>query len=333
MKTAEPLWYQSYSNGITCGLCEHYCFLIPGQHGLCANQQNIDGKLVNTTFGEPYALSISHMEDRPFLHLLPGTTALGLGTKGCNMHCPYCQNHTISQHYENAEPLSLSPEAVVKLALDNGVKAIAYSYNDPVVFYQYAKEIGTIAKTKGLKNLFQTAGMGSELLFADLVTWADGIHMDLKSFNPAYTKSVLGGNLCALKERLRFVAGSAAWLEVTTLLLNKVNDSDDELRAIAAFIAGELGPHVPWHISAFTPANHRLNHKPTASESLLNAYEIGKAAGLHNVYFGNVPWLNETRCPECDTLLLQRRDYEIFENNLVGGCCPHCNRTLEGVWS
>lgn len=326
-------WFESYANGITCLLCEHYCFLTPGQVGICANQKNSGGELETLFFGAPSALSITHMEDRPFLHLLPGTNALALGTKGCNMHCPYCQNHELTQHYEQVEPLELQPGQVVKLALENGAKSIAYSYNDPVVFYPYAKAIGLIARDKRLKNLFQTAGMASPMLCDDLESWADGVHVDLKSFNPAYYKSVLGGSLCVVRENLRQLAKKELWMEITTLIINGVNDSDAELEAIAAFIAEELGAHIPWHISAFTPANYRINLSPTSTASLLRAYEIGKAAGLHYVYFGNVPWLNDTRCPECDALLIQRREYEILENNLEQGCCPQCQRTIEGVWS
>lgn len=326
-------WYQSYANGITCLLCEHYCFLTPGQVGQCANQQNLNGELVTTTFGRPSALSITHIEDRPFLHLLPGSTALALGTVGCNMHCPGCQNHHLSQHFEQIEPLELEPGHVVKLAMENGARSIAFSYNDPVVFYPYAKAIGKIAADKKIKTLFQTAGMGSAMLTDDLSEWATAVHIDLKSFNPAFYKSVLGGSLCVIRENIRTLAKKANWLEITTLIVNGANDSDEELHAIATFIAEELGPHIPWHISAFTPSNHRQRMKPTSTASLLRAFEIGKAAGLHYVYFGNVPWLNETRCPSCDTLLIQRREYEIFENNLSHGHCPSCRRSIEGVWN
>ena len=325
-------WSKHYANGITCLLCEHYCFLTPGQVGLCDNQQNIDGELVTTTYGRPSALSLTHIEDRPFLHVRPGATALAIGTAGCNMHCPGCHNHQLTQHYEKVEPLELQPSHVVKLALENSAAGIAFGYNDPVVYYPYAKDVGKIARDKKMLTLFQTAGLGSPMLMEDLGQWIDGVHVDLKSFDPAYYKSVLGGSLCAVKENLRTLAKSGVWLEITTLIIKGVNDAPAELEAIAGFIANELGRHIPWHVSAFTPANHRLAMKPTRSDSLLEAYEIGKAAGLHYVYFGNVPWLNNTCCPGCRTLLIQRRDYEILENNLVDGRCPACEREIEGVW-
>lgn len=325
-------YFSSYANGIACLLCEHYCFLQEGEHGLCDNQKNDNGTLKTIQFNAPAALSITHIEERPFLHLLPGSTALALGTKGCNMHCPECQNHELTQHYQKVESLYLEPTDVVKLALENDVNAIAYSYNDAVVFYPYAKEIGLIAKQKGLKNLFQTAGIASPMLLDDLTSWADAVHVDLKSMNPAHYKSVLGGMLASVKNTLITLAKSSLWLEVTTLIINGVNDSDEELEAMAHFIAIELGPHVPWHLSAFIPANHLEHFNETSISSLLRAYEIAKAAGLYYVYFGNVPWLNETRCPACDTLLIQRRYHEVFENHIIDGACPECGRGVKGVW-
>ncbi len=324
--------FQRYANGITCLLCEHYCFLPPGQIGICHNQQNVDGELTTINYGKPSALSITHIEDRPFLHVVPGSTALSIGTTGCNMHCPGCQNHQLTQNFEAVEPLELQPSHVIKLALENGVSHIAFGYNDPVVYYPYARDIGKIAKDKSIKTLFQTAAMASPMLIEDLSTWVDAVHVDLKSFNPAYYKSVLGGSLCVVKENLRALARAGVWLEITTLIINGVNDSEEELTAIADFIAQELGTHVPWHVSAFTPAHHRQSMKPTKSCSLINAYEIGKKAGLNFVYFGNVPWLNDTRCPDCEQLLIQRREFEILENNLDNGHCPNCQRPLEGIW-
>ncbi|HFU74147.1 MAG TPA: AmmeMemoRadiSam system radical SAM enzyme [Helicobacteraceae bacterium] len=325
-------YFSTYDNGIACLLCEHYCFLQEGDIGLCANQKNEHNTLKTIAFNAPAALSITHIEERPFLHLQPGSTSLALGTKGCNMHCPECQNHQLTQHFNTIESLYLEPKDVVKLALENSVTSIAYSYNDPVVYYPYAKAIGSIAKEKGLKNLFQTAGLASPMMLEDIPTWVDAVHVDLKSMNPAHYKSVLGGMLASVKNTLITLSKSSSWLEVSTVIINGVNDSDEELEAMAHFIASELGAHVPWHLSAFVPSNHLEHFNETTSSSILRAYEIAKAAGLYYVYFGNVPWLNETRCPACDTLLVQRRYHEIFENNIIEGACPECQRGVKGLW-
>jgi len=157
--------------------------------------------------------------------------------------------------------------------------------------------------------------------------------VDLKSFNAAYYKNVLGADLSAIKQNLKILAHSSLWLEITTLLIDNINDSDEELCKMAYFIDEELGSHVPWHLSAFTPNNEMLSFSPTSTTTLLNAYEIAQAQGLYHVYFGNVPFLNETFCPSCHTVLIQRRETEIFENRIANGTCPHCQRAIEGVWS
>jgi len=159
------------------------------------------------------------------------------------------------------------------------------------------------------------------------------VHVDLKSFNPSYYKNVLGVELCAIKENLRILSHSTLWLEITTLLIDGVNDSDEELKKMAYFIDEDLGSHIPWHLSVFEPNNQMTSYSATSTQTLLNAFEIASAQGLYYVYFGNVPFLNETFCPSCDALLLQRRYEEIFENNIHEGSCPNCHRAIRGVWS
>ncbi len=330
----KPLrYFQKHNSHITCLICQHYCQLRPNEVGRCANQKNINGELAGITQDKPSAISIDYIENRPFLHFMPGSSVLCIGTVGCNLHCPSCQNHQISQHFNNVEPLYLSPIEIVKLALEQNIKIISFGYNEPVVYYPYAKEIGRIAKDKGIKLVMQTSGYMSEEIAYDMASWLDGVHVDLKSFNAAYYKNTLGADLSAIKQNLKILAQSSLWLEVTTLLIDNINDSDDEIAAMARFIDEELGAHIPWHLSAFYPDNQMLSYSATSTESLLNAFEIAKTQGLYYVYFGNVPFLNETRCPSCDTLLVQRRDEEIFENNIEQSSCPHCHRSVKGVWN
>lgn len=326
------VYFQQNNSHITCLICPHYCQLKQNEVGLCANQKNIDGSLVGITQDKPSAISIDYIENRPFLHFMPGSSVLCIGTVGCNLHCPSCQNHQISQHYNNVEPLYLSPIEIVKLALEQNIKIISFGYNEPVVYYPYAKEIGRIAKDKGIKLVMQTSGYMSEEIAHDMSSWLDAVHVDLKSFSAPYYKNTLGAELGIIKDTLKILARSPLWLEVTTLLIDGVNDSNEEISAMARFIDTELGSHVPWHLSAFTPNNHMLSFSPTTTKTLLNAYEIALAQGLYYVYFGNVPFLNETFCPSCNTLLLQRRQEQIFENNMIQGACPNCQRSIKGVW-
>ena len=314
-------------------ICQHYCELQANEVGRCANQKNIGQELVGITKDKPSALSIDYIENRPFLHFMPGSSVLCIGTIGCNMHCPSCQNHQISQHYANVEPLFLSPIEIVKLAVEQNIKIISFGYNEPVVYYPYAKEIGLIAKDKGIKCVMQTSGYMTEEIAYDMPTWLDAVHVDLKSFNASYYKNELGVELCAVKENLRILSHTSLWLEITTLLIDGINDSDEELTKMAHFIDDELGSHIPWHLSAFVPDNQMQSYSATSTQTLLNAFEIASAQGLYHVYFGNVPFLNETSCPSCGALLIQRRYEEIFENNLEEGACPNCNRAIAGVWS
>lgn len=328
----EPVYFRTEQDHITCLICQHYCRLSTNEVGRCANQKNIDNTLVGITTNKPSAISIDYIENRPFLHFMPGSPVLCIGTIGCNLHCPSCQNHEISQHYHTVEPLQLSPIEIVKLALEQNIKIISFGYNEPVVYYPYAKEIGRIAKDKGIKLVMQTSGYMSEEIAADMSSWLDAVHVDLKGFDPAYYKNTLGADLCAIKQNLKILAASSLWLEITTLLIDGINDSDREVTDIARFIDEELGSHVPWHLSAFYPYNQMGSFEPTSTQTLLNAYEIASAQGLYYVYFGNVPFLNETFCPSCHTLLIQRREDEIFENNITQGRCPNCQRSIKGVW-
>lgn len=325
-------WFKSYTNGITCLLCEHFCFLEPNQIGICSNQQNQKNDLITITHNHPYALSIDHIENRPMYHMKPNANVLCLGTHGCNMHCPSCQNSILTQNFHELESLALKSNEIVKLALEQNLDAIAFSYNEPVVYYPFAKEIGLIAKDKNLKTIFQTSGMASELVSNDLESWVDAIHVDLKSFSDATLKSMYGGNLCALKRNLKTYAHSNMHLEITTLLIDGINTDKKELEAMAKFIANELGVHTPWHLSAMMPSFNMSKHKQTKIDTMLMAFEIAKKEGLSYVYFGNVPWLNETTCPSCDELLISRREIELFENHIKDGRCPSCERKVEGIW-
>jgi len=329
----KPLQYfQKHQNHITCLICQHFCELKENELGKCANQKNINSELIGVTKDKPSAISIDYIENRPFLHFMPGSSVLCIGTVGCNMHCPSCQNHQISQHFSHVEPLALSPIEIVKLALEQNIKIISFGYNEPIIYYPYAKEIGLIARDKGIKCVMQTSGYMSEQIAYDMSSWLDAVHVDLKSYNASYYKNILGAELPAIKENLKILAHNSVWLELTTLVIDGINDSDEELEAMAYFIDEELGSHIPWHLSAFEPDNLMKNQPSTSTQSLLNAYEIAKKQGLYHVYFGNVPFLNETNCPSCNALLLQRRNEEIFENHIWEGSCPNCSRAIEGVW-
>jgi len=319
-------------NRIVCELCRHHCQLKNEQIGICGVEKNVDNSLVNLTYGRPSALAIDPIEKKPLYHFFPSSDILSLGTVGCNFHCPFCQNYEISQTRTVETTRYIAPEEIVQLAIEHNSPSIAYTYNEPTVFYPYAYDIGQIAKEKGVKNVFVSSGYQSEKTLEDMQSWVDAINVDLKSFNPNYYKKTLGTKLEGVLDTLKILAHSNIWLEVTTLVIEGVNDSDAELSAIAEFISKELGNHVPWHISAFHPDYKMLDTAYTSAHTLKRAYEIGKKAGLSFVYEGNINIPNETFCPQCDTLLIERNRFTTTKNILSNGHCPNCNRKLEGVF-
>jgi len=318
---------------IICLLCRHSCKLKEGQVGICGVNKNVDGELKTLVYGHPIAVHVDPVEKKPLYHMLPGSRALSFGTVGCNFKCPFCQNWDISQETKVNEEINVSPEQMVALALEEGAESIAYTYNEPTIFYPYAKDIGVLAKEKGLKNIFVSNGFESPEIIEDMPSWLDAANIDLKSWDDAYYKKVLKGGLEEVKDTLRRMVDVGIWVEVTTLLIEGDNDSDKDLTEMAEFIANDLGKHVPWHLSAFHPDYKMLDHDATKLETLQRAKKIGQKAGLHYIYLGNVPVHGDTYCPECEELLIDRTGYSITVNKLKDGHCPKCNREIEGIWS
>ena len=318
---------------IVCLLCRHACKLKEGQVGICGVNKNVDGELKTLVYGHPIALNIDPVEKKPLYHLVPGSKVLSFGTVGCNFKCPFCQNWDISQTNIINENIEVSPKQMVELALKEGANAIAYTYNEPTIFYPYAKDIGVLAKEKGLKNIFVSNGFETPEIIDDMATWVDAANIDLKSWDESYYKKVLKGGLEAVKDTLRRMVQAGIWVEVTTLLIEGENDSDESLKEMAAFIANDLGVDVPWHLSAFHPDYIMLDHSATSLETLERAKHLGQEAGLKHIYLGNVPVSSNTYCPACDTVLIDRSAYKVTTNRLKDGRCHLCHKSIAGVWS
>jgi len=326
-------YYETLQNNkIKCILCRHYCQLKEGQIGICGVNKNENGKLINLAYSHPSALNVDPVEKKPLFHFLPGTLALSLGTVGCNFACPFCQNWGISQSKNIDKSVSISPTQMVKLAKKYKCSSIAYTYNEPTIFYPYAKDIGVLAKEQGIKNIFVSNGFESPAVVKDMANWLDGANIDLKSWDEKYYKKVLKGGLEAVKDTLRLMISEGIWVEVTTLLIEGDNDSQKELEEMATFIADELGRFVPWHLSAFHPDYKMKDHDYTKVETLKKAYNIAKKAGLYYVYLGNVSLPQDTYCPKCGELLIDRSGYNVTLNKIKNTKCPKCKREIEGVW-
>jgi len=325
-------YYKTLPNEkIECILCRHYCQLKEGQIGICGINKNTNSSLENLVYAHPSALNVDPVEKKPLYHFLPGTLALSLGTVGCNFTCPFCQNWGISQSKNIDKSVTITPEQMVDLAKQHKCSSIAYTYNEPTIFYPYAKDIGVIAKEEGIKNIFVSNGFESSEVVKDMASWLDGANIDLKSWDERYYKRVLKGGLEAVKDTIKTMVSEGIWVEVTTLLIEGENDSKKELEEMASFIAS-VGKWIPWHLSAFHPDYKMKDHNFTGLETLKKAYDIAKKAGLYYVYLGNVPVHGDTYCPKCGELLIDRTGYSVTLNKIKDGKCPKCGREIEGVW-
>lgn len=325
-------FYKNEGSKIECLLCRHYCKLKDGQVGICGVNKNENGKLVNLVYGKVSAINIDPIEKKPLYHFLPGSTSLSIGTVGCNFQCPFCQNWQISQSKSLDGSYDVTPEQLVSLAVEKGCKSISYTYNEPTIFYPFAKDVALLTKEAGLKNVFVSNGFESPEVIDDMVGVIDAFNIDIKGFKDEYYKKYLKGGLEGVLDTLKLLKERNFWVECTTLIVPGDNDSDEELQDIANFIAKELDVNTPWHISAFHP-DYKVNDKgATPVETLQRAYNIGKEAGLNFIYMGNILNDNTTYCPNCGESLIQRVGFSVRKNILNNGKCPKCGTEIAGVW-
>lgn len=337
----ESYLYQKLDGKKTrCQTCGHQCLIFPGKRGLCGVRENREGKLYLLVYGKAIACHIDPIEKKPFFHFLPGTQSLSIATIGCNLRCGNCQNYDISQVSKKPEITSeeiqemcedLPPEEIVQMTLKNKLPSISYTYTEPTIFLEYALDTMKLAKKASLKNTWVTNGFMSEEALDLIAPYLDAANVDLKSFSDDFYIKNCGARLQPVLDSLKRMKSKKIWLEITTLVIPTLSDSKKTFEDIAEFIKNELGPETPWHISQFSGAiSWKLQHLPeTPIETLKKAYEIGKKAGLKYVYTGNVPGLpsEDTHCPKCGTLVINRFGYTITRHD-KDGKCPKCNEDL-----
>lgn len=333
IKEVEKKFYKKNGHKIKCLLCQHFCNLNEDQIGICGVNKNINGKLHNLVFGNLVAKNIDPIEKKPLYHFLPGTKTLSIGTIGCNMQCPFCQNWHISQVKKNIDSnLFISPEMIVNEAIRANCQSIAYTYNEPTIFYPYAKQVALKAKKLELKNIFVTNGIESQEVLEDMKGVIDGFNVDFKSINPSFYKVKLKAPFGIL-DTLEIIKKLGMWLEVTTLLIPGENDSKEELNQISSFISNKLGAETPWHISAFYPNFKMQNKQRTSRNTIDKAFQIGQKNGLKHIYKGNLGLKNITICPYCNKNLVERAGYHVYNNQISKGTCPNCNAKILGIWN
>ncbi|MCX5709482.1 MAG: AmmeMemoRadiSam system radical SAM enzyme [Candidatus Omnitrophica bacterium] len=330
------LYVKLENNFVACNLCAHRCRIAEGKFGFCGVRQNLKGALYTHAYGRVAAAHVDPVEKKPLYHFLPGTYSFSVATIGCNFHCGFCQNWEISQaDFRNAaaEGRAVSAQELVDAALQNKCRSISYTYTEPTIFFEYALETAKLAKAKGLRNIFVTNGYMTrealELIRPDL----DAANVDLKFFNESSYKRVCSASLAPVLETIKLMYELGIWVEVTTLVIPGENDSDEELKGIAGFIAS-VNKNIPWHVSRFHPDYKFNTLGPTDEGTLKMAEDIGRLAGLNFVYAGNVQlWGNDTHCPHCKKLLVKREVFNILENDIKQGMCAYCSAVIPGVFA
>jgi len=332
----EAALYKKLENKkVQCQNCAHYCIILPGKRGICGVRENIEGKLYALNYGKVVAVNIDPIEKKPFFHFLPGTYSLSVATVGCNLKCSNCQNWDISQGFKGKKEIpgeDLPPEKIASLALKNKLPSISYTYTEPTVFSEYALETMKLAKEAGLKNIWVTNGFLSKEVLELAAPYLDAANIDLKGFSEEFYQKNCGGRLQPILDTLIEMKKKKIWVEITTLAIPTLSDSEQMFKDIAKFIKEVLGIETPWHISQFSGAiSWKLRHlSDTPVETLEMAWKIGKAAGLKYVYTGNVPGLpsEDTFCPKCKTVVIDRAGYIVrrYDRN---GKCPKCGENLD----
>ncbi len=327
------LYKRIEGNSVLCQLCAHNCRIAPGNYGVCNLRQNIDGELYTYTYGKIIASHVDPVEKKPLYHFLPGSNAFSIATPGCNFKCDFCQNWQISQEKcaQDMPPGIIPPNDIVRRALESGCRSIAYTYTEPTIFFEYVYDTARLARSRGLYNLIVTNGYMTREAIDCISPYLDAANIDLKSLRNDFYKNKCKARLEPVLDSIRYMKKSGLWIEVTTLIIPGLNDSKEELKAIAGFIA-EIGIEIPWHISRFHPDYSCIDNSPTPIKTLITANKIGKEAGLRYIYPGNIAEEVSTACYECGKELIKRNSPEISMAALNGNRCAQCNTILDGVF-
>jgi pyruvate formate lyase activating enzyme len=299
-------------------------------------RENRNGCLYSLVYGKPISQSVDPIEKKPLFHVYPGSRSYSIATVGCNFRCTFCQNHDISQMPRETGKIagrSVDPEDIVEDALRTGSKTIANTYTEPTIYFEYAHDIGMIARERGIKNIFVTNGFMTSEALDEIAPCLDAANCDLKSFSDEFYKKYCGGRLQPVLDSLKKMKELSIWVEVTTLIIPSLNDSEAELRDIARFICS-IGAETPWHISRYYPRYKMQKPGPTQVKTIHRAAEIGKEEGLRYIYGGNIPGdaSESTFCHRCGHLLIERYGYQIEKIDLVEGKCPRCKTILAGIF-
>lgn len=334
--TVETQFWHALDDGrVQCDLCPRACAMADGQRGLCFVRRNIGGRVMLTTWGRSSGFCVDPIEKKPLAHFYPGTPVLSFGTAGCNLTCRFCQNWDISKSRQMDRLADIAtPERIADAAVRHGCRSVAYTYNDPVIFHEYALDVAQACAERDILSVAVTAGYVSPAPREEFYRYMHAANVDLKGFSESFYHRLCSASLEVVKDTLRYIAAETdVWLEITTLLIPGENDSDAEIDAMTQWIAEELGTHIPLHLTAFHPDYRMMEIPATSAASLRKARTIARRNGLHYVYTGNIRDADgqSTRCHHCDTMLIGRDGYVLTSWNLDSdACCPTCGTTCAG---
>lgn len=333
----EAMHYKPLGEGlIQCQLCPRGCVLSEGLRGRCGVRQHLNKKLYTVVFGRPCTYHNDPIEKKPLFHFLPGTNAFSIATAGCNIECKFCQNWQISQaRPEDVASMKMPPEKVVELAIKEGSSTIAYTYTEPVIFYEYMYETAKLGKSRGLRSVMITNGFIREKPMRELCKHLTAVKVDLKAFTEKFYRDICDGTLKPVLDTLVLLKKEGIWSEIVILIVPTLNDGEREITELCGWVMEKLGPDVPVHFSRYHPTYKIKNIPPTPVATLDKAREIAVKQGIKFAYVGNVPghpWEN-TYCPKCGKMIIKRVIYHTDPSGLKNGRCKYCSCPIPGVWA
>ncbi|GLI32987.1 AmmeMemoRadiSam system radical SAM enzyme [Desulforhabdus amnigena] len=334
----EARFYEKLDNEkVRCHLCAHECVIGPGKRGICMVRENQQGILYSLVYGKLISHQIDPIEKKPLFHFLPGSRAYSIATVGCNFQCLHCQNYEISQYPRLYDKKIIgedtTPEELVAKVRVSRSASIAYTYTEPTIFSEFAYDTAVLARQEGIRNVFVSNGFMTEASAKAMAKVLDADNIDLKGFSDDFYRNICKAKLQPVLDTIVRMKELGVWIEITTLVIPGLNDSENELKAIAKFIKS-IGPDIPWHVSAFYPTYKLLDRPRTPASTLQHAREIGLEVGLRYVYTGNIPGDEgeNTYCYACGELLIERAGFTVRANHLREGTCPKCAARIDGIW-
>jgi pyruvate formate lyase activating enzyme len=329
-------WWHDSPDGarIICDLCPRSCALRPGDRGFCFVRQNIDGQIVSTAYGRSTGFCVDPIEKKPLNQFYPGTAVLSFGTAGCNLGCTFCQNWTMSRSKDvEAACETADPATIATAAVKLGCRSVAFTYNDPIIWAEYAIDTAKACRQAGVKTVAVTSGYITDLARPAFYEYIDAANVDLKGFTDDFYRQYCAGRLQPVLDTLRWLAReTSVWLEITNLIIPQANDNPDDIKRMCQWIVEQLGPDVPLHFSAFHPDFKLTDRPPTPVGALVAAYDIARQAGIRYIYTGNVPdpQRQHTYCPGCGRAVIERSGYDILSFAITSSRCAFCQAPVAG---